>query len=221
MPNLLLDPLPSGITAGGRFYPMKTDFRTGIRFELLMSDPDKDAAAKLREALFLFFPGSLKIPPDPFSAILDFYRAGVYSETSGREEPEEAEAFQRIYDYELDAPYIVAAFQQAYGLDLTACNAERDVERHTERNMEHDTERNMHWRRFRALFRALPDTVLLVKIMQYRSADPFQYEGKQREFYQKMKRLYALPERLSQSEQTRLDAIEQALADGKSLEGIL
>ncbi len=67
------------------------------------------------------------------------------------------------FDYQCDAGYIVAAFQQAYGIDLTR--------------------ERVHWFRFRALFAALPEETLMAKIMSWRTMDLSEYKGSMRAHY--------------------------------------
>ena len=57
----------------------------------------------------------------------------------------------RAYDFVEDGEYVVGAFQQAYGIDLT------------------DPELNMHWHRFLALFRSLPSDTVMSQAMAYRT----------------------------------------------------
>lgn len=57
----------------------------------------------------------------------------------------------RALDLVEDGDYVVAAFQQAYGIDLT------------------DPGLDMHWHRFMALLRGLPDSTLLARAMGYRT----------------------------------------------------
>ena len=74
--------------------------------------------------------------PDAYAALLRFYAAGL----PRRQEDDAAEAggpSGPAFDYAEDSSYILAAFQQAYGIDLTASA--------------------MHWWRFRALLGGLPD----------------------------------------------------------------
>ena len=66
-------------------------------------------------------------------------------------QPDSTPASPPAFDYQCDAGYIVAAFQQAYGIDLTR--------------------ERVHWFRFRALFAALPEETLMAKIMSWRTMD--------------------------------------------------
>lgn len=67
----------------------------------------------------------------------------------------------------------MAAFQQAYGIDLTC--------------------EKVHWFRFRALFAALPEETLMAKIMSWRTMDLSEYEGSMRDHYADLQERFALP----------------------------
>lgn len=80
----------------------------------------------------------------------------------------------QAFDFIRDGDYIVGSFQQVYGIDLT------------------DPNLSMHWHRFLALFRSLPDTCIMSKIMGYRTfkkADKDDYNKSM----EKAKRAYTLP----------------------------
>jgi len=76
-------------------------------------------------------------------------------------------------DYVTDGPAIVAAFQQAYGIDLTRAR--------------------LHWWRFKALMSNLPEETQLVKIIGFRTADLAQFQGEERERRAELKERFALP----------------------------
>ena len=58
---------------------------------------------------------------------------------------------RRAVDFDADAPLILAAFRQAYGIDLA------------------DPGTAMHWHVFLALFRALPADTLMAQVMGWRT----------------------------------------------------
>ena len=78
--------------------------------------------------------------PDAYGCMVDFYRAGEQAAAGTSDQPDSTPASPPAFDYQCDAGYIVAAFQQAYGIDLTR--------------------EKVHWFRFRALFAALPEETL-------------------------------------------------------------
>ena len=89
--------------------------------------------------------------------------------TSGPEKPP-------AFDYQCDAGYIVAAFQQAYGIDLTTDK--------------------VHWWRFMALMQALPQETALSQILQIRTTDTSEMDPATRQRYEAAKEQYALPPEL-------------------------
>lgn len=88
-----------------------------------------------------------------------------------------------LVDWEVDADLIYAAFLQAYGIDLLTAD--------------------LHWHRFRALFDALPDDTLMVKVIQWRG-----YKGSDKDMLE-LKNIWALPERLTEEEQQAVDEFNE------------
>lgn len=198
--NLLTEPLPKVVEIGGILYPVDTDFRTSIRFELLMQDgeiPDKE---KTIRALKLYYPG---IPPNIREAcekMAWFYRCGR-EDTRQTEDGEEATETKQVYDFAYDADYIYAAFLGQYDVDLQKV-------------------KHLHWWKFRAMFRALEENCEFVKIMGYRGMTiPAKMPKEQKAFYRKMKRIHALP--LPKNEQQKVDAVTKALMNGGDVSSLL
>lgn len=88
-----------------------------------------------------------------------------------------------LVDWDLDADLIYAAFMQAYSIDLI--------------------ETGMHWHKFLALFSALPEETLMVKIMSYRA-----YAGQDKDMLE-LRDKWALPERLNEEEQQAVDEFNE------------
>lgn len=200
--NILIDDIgyPDQAEVNGRRYEIRTNFRISILFELMMQDDSLDPKAKARKGLELYYP----VVPDDVSAAVDtllwFYRCGR-DETTQQKRMAARRGKNQIYSFEHDAGLIYAAFLLAYNIDL------QDI-------------RYMHWWRFRFLFNSLPRDCEFVRAMEYRSIDISDSMSKeQKDFYKKMKRLYALP--LSKAEDDRQTAIENALLNGGDLSDIL
>ncbi len=193
--NMLIDVLPTEVEIDGTWYCLNTDYRICIMFEMLMMDDTLDDTQKLRKALELFF-GDV-IPTNATSAvdkILWFYNCGKDMDQERKTRGQRAK--KKVYDFDYDADYIYAAFLQQYGVDL------QDEE--------------IHWWKFKAMFKSLRDDTEFVKIMGYRSIQITNNMTKsQKEFYQNMKTLHALPAPRSESEKDR--AIEEALKNGGDL----
>lgn len=173
MTDLLTDALPT-VWHGRRIDP---DFRHMVRLSAAYShgEVEADPEAFARQLCQQFYTG-IYIPRvfvELWQGVIDFYLAGEQAAEPAAAKPASRPDTGPAFDYRCDAPYIVAAFQQAYGIDLT-------------------TEK-MHWFRFRALFAALPEDTLMAKIMGWRSADLADYEGSMREHYAALKERFALP----------------------------
>lgn len=196
--NLLLNPTPLVVLIEGREYDINSDFRTSIQFELVMLDGNLTEEEKMEKALELYYP---VIPSNLIEAveqILWFYRGGkeelqMHSVGKG--------ANRKIYNYNFDDDYIYSAFLSQYGIDLNSIEY-------------------LHWWKFKAMFKALKEDNMIVKIMGYRSMDLSKIKDKeQRAYYKEMQNLYALPK--SKEEIEKINAIEDALLNNKSLEGII
>lgn len=175
--NILIDNLPDTVVINETDYPIHTDFRLWIRFELLMLGRlDEKKVAGLLIMCYKQLPSDLR---EALRALMGFY-AGC--SPNGQEG--EAERSKPIYSFEHDADYIYAAFMAQYGIDLQVAE--------------------LHWWQFKALFKSLNDTNQIVKIMEYRSIDLSKIKDKeQRKHYRKMKALYKLPDPRSEEEKER------------------
>ena len=162
MRDILLEPLPTEWE--GR--AIDPDFRhmVWLSNQYLRGRATADPQGMAQEAVRRFYRDPvppLEVPAS-FQAMLRFFTSGGTATVS--------------FDYAFDADYIVAAFQQAYGIDLTVTQ--------------------MHWWRFRALFRALPEDTLMARIMSWRSMDTSDMDGKTRQRYEDLKEAFALPKEL-------------------------
>lgn len=200
--NILIDDIEYPVQAqvNEKKYEIRTNFRTSILFEMMIQDSSLDDGVKVRKALDLYYP----VIPDDLEAAIDtalwFYRCGR-EETAQQKRAASRRGKSQIYSFEHDAGYIYAAFLSVYGIDLQDINY-------------------MHWWKFRFLFQSLPKDTEFVRIMEYRSMDINDKMPKeQKDFYKRMKCLYALP--LSNPENDRQAAIENALLNGGDLSGVL
>lgn len=189
----LLDGLPRSVEIAGREVPIATGYRAGIRFERTLLDRKLSNREKLRLAMEIYYkPGTVQ-PHETEQAVeaaLGFYRCGAPPPAKKDMEGEEAAPpMERVYDYDFDAPYIYAAFKQAYHVDLSADD--------------------IHWWQFKALFQSLPADTMFMKIIGYRTAKiPPKATAEQRQRIEELKRIYALPlDADRQKLQTDLNAI--------------
>lgn len=195
MINILTENLPETVIIDDTEVRINTDFRISLQFEMLVQSdiPKKD---KILKALKLYYP---KIPRNIKKAvecIIEFYSGFEISESKS----EKSKKSSPVYSFRYDSDYIYSAFLQAYNIDLS-------------------TEK-MHWYKFRALFRSLPDNCEIVKIMGYRAMNiTSDMSNKQREHYQKLKKIYALP--FFEGERKMLNEIEDALMKGDNVQEII
>lgn len=153
--------LPDAIECDGEVFAVKTDFRVWLKFVTMLDSEGR--------AWYGIFDGVVPSGRSWISSAIEFAESkNVTPRSAGTSR-------DRVCDYVLDGDYIVASFQQAYGIDLT------------------DPECRMHWHRFLALFRGLPDETCMSRIMGYRS---WQKSSKKHDdVMREMRERYRLPER--------------------------
>lgn len=195
--NVLVSGLPKTVTVNGSPFLIKTNFSVAVAFTKLMLDKDIPNYEKILRSIHLWFYKD-KMPPHKtavdvyyaFNAIMWFYTMGE-EELEGQSDKQVSRANPRIrqkslrvLDYDYDQDYIVGAFQQLYGIDLTV--------------------ENIHWWRFKMLFNSLTRETKLVEIMGYRAMEinP-KWDEEHRKFYSEMKILYALPDNRTEEEKER------------------
>lgn len=196
--NMICNPVPTTLNIVGTEYKINTDFRIWVEFERILTseidDYDK-ALSDILQKIFIDLPAN-GVDETATEAILNFYRCGkddVKHNGAGSQ--------KEIFNYDFDDGYIYSAFLQQYGIDINSIEY-------------------LHWWKFRALFQSLSDDTEFVKIMGYRSIEiSSKMSTEQRNFYQHMKKMYALP--LPKDVQEKCNAIEDALLQGKSIDELL
>ena len=187
----LTDKLPETVTIGGVEVPINSDFRTSVSFSMMIYDPDLSDEEKILKGLEMYYPTRDRDIYDIEEAVtqmLWFFRCGDTSEVKGSGDK------TRAYDFDVDADSIFASFLMQYGIDLSTVN--------------------LHWWKFMAMLTNLKEDVPLAKIMTYRVIDTKGMDKEQAKFYKKMKRIYRLEDRVSETDEKLQQEIEQALIDG-------
>ena len=179
--NILLSPLPQTVEVDGAEYEINSDFRTAIRFALLMQDQSVDVLEKVELSLRMFYKNYVPADPmDAINAISRFYSRKEDGDTEEQEEKEERPE-PRVFDFEIDADYIYAAFLEQYGIDLT--------------------KEDFHWWKFKALFAGLSENTEFMKIIGYRTAKITKDMSKeQKNRLLRLKKIYALPDNRTEEE---------------------
>lgn len=159
MIDLRIKELPSRIEWGGGSCEVLTDFRIWIQFGEWL---------KQGKVFLGIFPKLNPPEGDEWQrAAIEFYQCrNIVPRAIG------APSRAKLLDMVVDSPFIVASFQQAYGIDLTSCD--------------------MHWHRFCALLDGLPDETKIAKIMGYRSYDPSLEKRKHSDFMLEQRARWAL-----------------------------
>lgn len=152
--SIITDELQHSVIIDRQEYEIETDFRAYIKYEQLMNNPYIDNKQKSNMAIQLiqdFKPENENQINEAITQIVFFF-IGYRIELDGEEEQENLteEEIRPTYDFEIDAEFITAAFQQAYSIDLTV--------------------EYLHWHRFLALFKGLPEETMLKKIIGFRTA---------------------------------------------------
>jgi hypothetical protein len=172
MLNILYEKLPEDIIINDKAYPIVTDFRDWVAFFDMISDDELSQKEKLIMALRWF---RNEIPPDiskAYSGLIEFASC-----TNLKYKPRVNGCSQKqILSYLYDSEYILGAFWQVYGVDLTATR--------------------MHWYKFNALLNALPEDVPLKKRMAYRAVNLSEIKDKgERRRIRKIKNEVRFPSR--------------------------
>lgn len=177
----IFDTLPESVSIAGKEYAVNTDFRAWMKIEGILSGNIGDKFSRLADALLLCYRELPENPEQAVEGMLWFYSLGEPGGSSGK-------AKAPIYNFEDDAEYIYAAFLSEFGIDL--CTAQ------------------LHWWKFRALFLALSENSKFSKVLAFRTVDVSKIKDKeQKRYYERMKKLYKLPDRRTEAEK------EQAFAE--------
>ena len=164
-----------------------------------MQDGTIEEDDKILMALQLYYPDIPENIKKAIEQMLWFYRCG--KDVSSSKGNGKSKGVTQIYSFEYDDDYIYSAFLDQYNIDL------QDIE-------------YLHWWKFKAMFKALKDDNMIVKIMGYRSMDLSKVKDKeQKAYYRRMQKLYEIP--ISKDEQNKLDDITIALLSGEDLSKVL
>lgn len=188
--NILLDALPTKVTVSGEEYPIDTNFRTGIQFEMLMGDRTLGKKEKALIALRLYYGNNIPRDIDGAAlAMVRFYRCGAdpdeRSETTARSAVGRRR-MDKIYDFDVDAALFYAAFLTQYGIDLNEIDY-------------------LHWWKFMAMFEGLSRDHEIQRIMQIRGTDLASIENqKERQRIMKLQDRYRIEAGLTAEEKANI-----------------
>lgn len=160
--NPIIDPLPDSFNG----CPVNADFKQGLRFFAAMADDSLQEEERSMIGLRLFFPATLPSAQEDAWHFIEHFISGGREADGGQDGP-------RLFDYNVDAGRLYAAFLQTYGIDL------REVK--------------MHWWMFLELFQALPEDTMLLKVVDIRGKRAPKYaDAEYKANLQKAKRAFAI-----------------------------
>lgn len=184
--NILLTKFPKSVKINGHDYPVKTDFREWVEFEMKFQKTS-DSVKKIDLILNMFKVCPVVKDADEFNSLIEeiikFYNCG--EEMKNKEESKDNSSGTSIYSFEKDQFHIYTDFLRFYSLDLN------EVE-------------YLHWWKFRQMFIELPEDSKIKTIMMYRSIKiTSKMSPEYRQFYAKMKKNYALEDNRTTKDKTR------------------
>jgi len=138
--NILVETLPIAIEIDGHDYEINADFRSCLRIILAFEDPELATIEKqaiLLENLYKEQPENIAMA---FEQGIKFLNGGEDNQGDGPS--------LRLYSFDHDAQFIMAAFQQTHGIDLETID--------------------MHWWKFMALFMDLGSETTFTSLMGLR-----------------------------------------------------
>lgn len=156
--------LEDAVFIDGRYFNIRTDFRTWMGYEKIMSSglSHIEKCARCIRLCYIELPPSLSKAAE---ALMSFYTNGEVRKGGKNKKV--------LFDFEKDFGYIYASFMAEYGIDLYECD--------------------LHWHKFLHLLSALGDESIFKKIIFYRGCDLSKIKDKtQKAFLRRMKHLYAL-----------------------------
>lgn len=180
-------PLQTALVVEGHEIPINTSFRVWLKFQRTMAE------THIANPIVLACE-----PPEG----IDWREAAIAFCADRQETPKPRQRPNdvRISDIGIDAYMIVAAFQQAYGIDLT------------------DPKLDMHWHRFLALFRCLPQETMMSHVFGWRSWRVEDEKRKSDDQKRELREAYALPLEGAESDEELL-ALQASWFDGIEYKG--
>lgn len=153
-----------------------TDFRLWVTYDNLSA---RASTPEAQQALQEYAQQHLVHGPlnkDNVDAFIRFYSCGEEAQAVQERRVQLLGTGPRGLDFAVDGPLLWAAFWQAYGIDL------------------HDPALTLHWWEFMALVQALPEDCRICAIIDYRTHDLAELPDATRKQYEKLRKVYALPE---------------------------
>ncbi|MDR2903852.1 MAG: bacteriophage Gp15 family protein [Clostridiales bacterium] len=190
---------PKTITVGDRDYDIRTDFRTWIKFGMLVSDERVHNKYKMPLLLQLaFYDPPSELNTEAYKATMLFYACGVTPDDRGGDGNKNRDI---IYDFRIDHQRIKAAFISEFGFNPF----DKDY---------------WHWWDFKACFDHLLGASFK-NAVDWRSVDLSEYKGKQHMKMLEGKMRHKIPTKADIKQKHEAKKAEQAYKSGNLKEYVL
>lgn len=201
--NILIDKLPETVEVNGQEVGVNSDFRVFILFEQILRDYELDKEAKIKKCLSLFYKDNPSNLVEAVQQMFNFYSMSFMNDFHSAKKGKGSKKNKNLYDWDLDQGYIYSAFLTQYRIDLQEIDY-------------------LHWWKFRFLFMSLDEDNKISKIIGYRDVDTSKIKDKEeKKHYEKLKKEFAIPERISIEEIKNMNDLENILVNGGDISKVL
>ncbi len=192
----ILKVLPNAITVDGSTFSVNTDFRIILKVLRMLDDNEILQTHKINLLSKWFYVDEL--PVNPFMGFVDFVNPKAECGNGATRSKREAQRFC----FEFDAGEIYSSFMSEYGIDLLEIPF-------------------LHWEKFLILFKNLPSDSVLNKKVELRFLDTSDFKGETRIKAEEQKQLVQIPIKGNRDEIEFTKNLEQILANGGDLTGLI
>lgn len=201
--NILIDKLPETINVNGQEFGINSDFRVFILFEQILKDYELSKEDKIKKCLSLFYNEKPSNLVEAIEQMFKFYSMDFMNDFYTSNKSKVSKKNKKLYDWDFDQAYIYSAFLSQYKIDLQEVAY-------------------LHWWKFRFLFMGLDEENKISKIIGYRDMDTSKIKDKEeKKHYEKLKKEFAIPERISIEEIKKMNDLENILVNGGDISKVL
>lgn len=186
---------PDTVTIKGKKYDVNVDWRNALRICMAASDNELDDAQRAAVQLRLFYRDYDLILKDIIANAVPFFDAMRAWLKCGEDNPTEKTS-DKVLNYHVVWPYIVAAFKADYGIDIEA-------------------NKILHFWKWRAMFLNLSPESFFCQVVGRCTADISGLKGKERRPYLDARREYA-HWFLEEEEESDDEALARVLKEAKN-----
>ena len=201
--NILIDKLPETVEVNCQEVSINSDFRVFILFEQILHDHELSKEDKIKKCLSLFYDDKPSNLVEAIEQMFKFYSMDFMNDFYTSNKSKVSKKNKKLYDWDFDQAYIYAAFLSQYRIDLQEIDY-------------------LHWWKFRFLFMGLDEDNKISKIIGYRDLDTSKIKDKEeKKHYEKLKKEFAIPEKISIEEIEKMINLENILVSGGDISKVL